>query len=43
MIHSLQMLMYLQVSVEKWMSIPDMGYVIASKYNVVSVCLQSKA
>ena len=30
---------YLQASVDKWMTIPDMGYVIASRYNVILVCL----
>ncbi|KAI5386240.1 hypothetical protein KIW84_072690 [Lathyrus oleraceus] len=24
---------------EKWMSLPDMGYLIANRYNVVLVCL----
>jgi len=24
---------------DKWMIIPDMGYVIANKYNVILVCL----
>ena len=33
---------YLQASVEKWMTIPDMGYVIASKYNVILICLSLK-
>jgi len=29
----------LQTGVEKWMTIPNMGYVIASRYNVILVCL----
>jgi len=29
----------IQVSVDKWMDITDMGYVIASRYNVIVVSL----
>jgi len=29
----------LQASVDKWTTILDMGYVIASRYNVILVCL----
>jgi len=32
----------MQATVQKWMTIPDMGYVIASRYNVVLVCLSLK-
>ncbi|KAK7393758.1 hypothetical protein VNO78_22322 [Psophocarpus tetragonolobus] len=31
-----------QASMDKWMTIPDMGYVIASRYNVVLVSLSLK-
>jgi len=30
---------YIQGNMDKWMIIPDMGYVIANKYNVILVCL----
>jgi len=26
---------------DKWMTIPDMGYTIANRYNVILVCLSS--
>ena len=32
----------MQATVQKWMTIPDMGYAIVSKYNVVLVCLSLK-
>ena len=32
----------LQISTDKWMTIPDMGYVIANRYNVIVVCLSLK-
>jgi len=34
--------MNMQVGVDKWMTIPDMGYAIASRYNVILVCLSLK-
>ena len=34
--------MNMQVDVDKWMTIPDMGYAIASRYNVILVCLSIK-
>jgi len=30
---------YVQVTMDKWMNITDMGYVIASRYNVILVSL----
>jgi len=27
---------------DKWMTIPDMGYTIANRYNVILVCLSSR-
>ena len=33
---------YLKISTDKWMTIPDMGYVIANRYNVIVVCLSLK-
>ncbi|XP_068504160.1 uncharacterized protein [Phaseolus vulgaris] len=30
------------ISTDKWMTIPDMGYVIANRYNVIVVCLSLK-
>jgi len=27
---------------DKWMTIPDMGYAIANRYNVILVCLSSR-
>jgi len=29
----------LQAGLDKWMSIPDIGYLIANRYNVIVVCL----
>jgi len=34
--------MNMQVGVDKWMTIPDMGYAIVSRYNVILVCLSLK-
>jgi len=34
--------MYCSTSMDKWMTIPNMGYVIVSRYNVVLVCLSLK-
>jgi len=34
--------MSLQVSVDKWMNISNLRYVIASRYNIVLVCLLLK-
>ena len=31
--------LYLQAGTYKWMTIPDMGYVIANQYNVILVSL----
>ena len=33
---------FIQVSVDKWMDITDMGYVIASRYNVILVSLSQQ-
>jgi len=29
---------YVQANRDKWMTIPDMGYAIANRYNVILVC-----
>jgi len=31
----------MQANRDKWMTIPDMGYAIANRYNVILVCLSS--
>jgi len=32
---------YIQDNQDKWMTILDMGYAIANRYNVILVCLSS--
>jgi len=32
---------YIQANRDKWMTIPDMGYAIANRYNVILLCLSS--
>ena len=31
-----------QASMDKWMTILDMGYIMASRYNIIFVCLSEK-